>query len=62
MYLAFFLIIPGVVLLILVIATVFGFHYYIVKKEEKYLRIVHGSEYIDYCERVGRYLPKINLR
>ena len=58
MFLAFFLIVPSVVLLLVTIATILGLHY-IVKKEEKYLERVHGLEYRDYCRRIGGYLPKI---
>ncbi|MCD6569661.1 MAG: isoprenylcysteine carboxylmethyltransferase family protein [Deltaproteobacteria bacterium] len=59
MFLAFFLIIPRIVLLLLVIASILYFHY-MVKNEEKYLEKIHGARYIDYCKRVGRYLPRFN--
>lgn len=57
MFVAFLLIIPSVVLLLLVIVTIFCFHH-MVKNEEKHLENAHGSEYIDYRRKVGRYLPR----
>lgn len=56
-FLALFLIIPSVVLLLLGITAILWFHQ-MVKNEEKYLEKVHGSKYLDYREKVGRYLPK----
>ena len=61
MFLAPFLIVPSMVLLLLVIVTIFYFHQ-VVKNEEKYLEKVHGLEYGDYRKRVGRYLPKFKKR
>lgn len=61
MFFAFFLIIPSAVLSLLGIATIFWFHQ-MVKNEEKYLEKVHGSEYLDYRKKVGRYLPKFKRR
>ena len=30
-----------------------------IRIEEAYLREAHGDEYVAYCERTGRYLPKL---
>src|SRR5262249_30478494 len=35
------------------------FHLFIVLYEERHLRHVFGSEYQDYCSRVGRWLPRL---
>lgn len=61
MFFAFLLIVPSIVLILLVLITIFWFHK-MVKSEEKYLEKVHGSEYLYYCKRVGRYLPKFKVR
>jgi protein-S-isoprenylcysteine O-methyltransferase Ste14 len=28
-------------------------------REERYLRIVHGNAYIEYCSRTGRFIPRL---
>ena len=28
--------------------------------EEAYLRETHGTAYVDYCQRTGRYLPRLS--
>jgi protein-S-isoprenylcysteine O-methyltransferase Ste14 len=40
-------------------AFLFGLaHWYVVRFEEKSLRVRFGAEYDAYCARVGRWLPR----
>lgn len=57
MYLALFFIVPSIVLFLLIILTILWFHK-MVKEEERYLKKMHGSRYLNYCRKVHRYLPK----
>ena len=47
---------PSLLLLVLILAAVSIFHK-MVRKEERYLLGVHGSEYEEYKIKTGRYLP-----
>jgi protein-S-isoprenylcysteine O-methyltransferase Ste14 len=40
-------------------AVAICFHLFIVLYEERHLRHAFGSEYEDYCSRVGRWLPRL---
>ncbi len=44
----------------LIVATFF--HIFVLVYEEPHLRRVFGDEYIAYCSRVGRWLPKLRFR
>lgn len=35
------------------------FHLFIIFYEERHLRRMFGNEYRDYCERVGRWIPRL---
>jgi protein-S-isoprenylcysteine O-methyltransferase Ste14 len=50
-----FLIFPNWVLLVYLAAGVWLFHRQVVR-EERFLRRHYGQEYVDYCQRVRRYL------
>ena len=32
------------------------------RNEERHLASVHGAEYLDYCARTGRFLPRVRVR
>jgi protein-S-isoprenylcysteine O-methyltransferase Ste14 len=50
-----FLIFPNIILLIYTGAAIWLFHRQVVREEE-YLKGHYGTEYMEYCERVRRYL------
>jgi protein-S-isoprenylcysteine O-methyltransferase Ste14 len=51
---------PG--LLIYLVCVGVGFHLFVVFYEERRLRQQFGDEYRDYCEKVGRWLPRLPSR
>lgn len=59
MFIAFFIIRPAIVLLILVLSTILAYHR-IVLHEEKHLHRMHGQAYAEYTKRTGRYIPKMS--
>lgn len=36
------------------------FFHFNVRSEERFMRSVYGSEYVDYCKKTGRFLPKFS--
>jgi protein-S-isoprenylcysteine O-methyltransferase Ste14 len=52
---------PSLLLLTLTLAAVAVFHK-MVRKEERYLLGVHGSEYEEYKKKAGRYLPTFGFK
>lgn len=59
MFSGLFLITPGMILLLIIIAAICSFHN-MIKLEEIFLQKMHGNIYTDYCCRAGRYLPKFS--
>ncbi len=53
--LGYILIFPSIILIILYIILVMAFHQMILE-EERYLKLVHGSSYMDYKKKVNRYM------
>jgi protein-S-isoprenylcysteine O-methyltransferase Ste14 len=50
-----FLIFPNWILLVYIVAAIWLFHRQVMREEE-YLKGHYGTEYVDYCKRVRRYL------
>jgi protein-S-isoprenylcysteine O-methyltransferase Ste14 len=50
----------ALVIYALIVGT--GFHLFVVLYEERHLRREFGSEYGEYCARVGRWLPRLHRR
>ena len=50
-----FLVFPNWILLVYMVAAIGVIHRQVLREEE-FLRKHYGQEYLDYCERVGRYL------
>jgi protein-S-isoprenylcysteine O-methyltransferase Ste14 len=66
MYLGRFFVILGALLLLknfyIIIIYVGAFFYYVanrVKREEKHLIEIFGEPYVEYCNRVNRFLPRL---
>jgi protein-S-isoprenylcysteine O-methyltransferase Ste14 len=53
------LLVPNVVSLLAVLATVLGLELHVRKVEEPYLLRVHGERYRSYAGRVGRFVPGV---
>jgi protein-S-isoprenylcysteine O-methyltransferase Ste14 len=52
----------GANLLIYTLGVGICFHLFVVLYEERHLRRQFGAEYHDYCEKVGRWLPRFRGR
>ena len=55
----FIVLVPHILMLLFALLSFMGFDLQVRKVEEPYLRSVHGERYEIYCQRVGRYLPRI---
>jgi len=51
----------SLVLLAYAVAVWLAFHLFVVGYEEPHLRRKFGREYVDYCERVPRWLPRLRV-
>ncbi len=58
LFIGIFLIIPSALILIFVIGVVITFHF-MIREEEGYLEKMQGKSYLDYKNKVGRYVFKI---
>lgn len=56
------LMVPTVVAGLAVVALVTAVHLQVRAVEEPYLIATHGSAYVDYAGRTGRFLPRVPLR
>lgn len=52
----------GTNLLVYTLCMAIGFHLFVVLYEEPHLRRQFGAEYRDYCQKVGRWLPRFRRR
>lgn len=59
MFISLFLIRPSLVMMVLIAINILIFHR-MVLKEEKHLLNVHGTQYEQYREVTGRYIPRLN--
>jgi len=54
-YLGLLFISPTIILSVIIIITIISFNM-MIKKEEKYLKDIHGDKYTNYCKKTPRYL------